>query len=171
MNPHYWLNRWQENEIAFHEAETNPGLTKYFKTLTLKQSSRVFVPLCGKTLDIAWLLANGYHITGIDLSEVAIKQLFITLGVQANIINLGKVTRYSAQNIDIFVGNIFDLSYELLGAVDGIYDRAALVALPKEMRQRYTAHLKTITNNAPQLLISYEYNQSLMEGPPFFSPS
>jgi thiopurine S-methyltransferase len=75
--------------------------------------------------------------------------------------------RYSAQNIDIFVGDIFYLSSKILGLVDAIYDRASLVALPEEMRNRYTAHLVEITDKAPQLLICYEYDQTLMEGPPF----
>jgi len=54
-----------------------------------------------------------------------------------------------------------------LGPVDAIYDRAALVALPEEMRRRYSAHLMEITERARQLLVVYEYDQSLMDGPPF----
>jgi thiopurine S-methyltransferase len=55
----------------------------------------------------------------------------------------------------------------MLGPVDAVYDRAALVALPASMRDRYIAHLTSITAKAPQLLICYEYDQSAMEGPPF----
>ena len=89
------------------------------------------------------------------------------LGVQPETSPVGEVEQWSANNLDIFVGDIFALSRKILGPVDGIYDRAALVAFPEEMRKRYTAHLTEITGKAPQLLICYDYDQSLMDGPPF----
>ena len=101
------------------------------------------------------------------MSKMAVEQLFTELGVEPTISRVGEVDHYSANNIDIFVGDIFELSSKMLGPVDAIYDRAALVALPEEMRNRYTAHLIMLTDKAPQLLICYEYDQSLMEGPPF----
>ncbi|MGF1494237.1 MAG: thiopurine S-methyltransferase [Microcoleaceae cyanobacterium] len=167
MNANFWLQKWQKNEIAFHKSEANPVLIKYFKELNLAKNSRIFLPLCGKTLDIAWLLANGYHVAGVELIEMAIDQLFAELGVEPSVSELGKVKQYSADNINIFVGDIFDISGEILSPVNAVYDRAALVALPKEIRNRYTAHLAEITNRAPQLLVTYEYDQNLMAGPPF----
>ena len=167
MDASFWHQRWEKNDIAFHKSEANPLLVKYFKELSLVKGSRVFLPLCGKTLDIPWLLSNGYRVAGAELSKIAIEQLFMELGVEPKISGLGEVDRYSAKNIDVFVGDIFHLSSMMLDPVDAIYDRAALVALPKERRDQYTTHLTKITNNAPQLLICYEYDQSLMEGPPF----
>jgi thiopurine S-methyltransferase len=167
VDTNFWQQRWEKNEIAFHKSEANPLLVKHFKALALAKGSRVFLPLCGKTLDIAWLLANGYRLAGAELSEIAIKELFMELGVEPKISETDNLYHYSAENIDIFVGDIFNLSDQMLGLVDAIYDRAALVALPAEMRDRYTAHLTKITDRAPQLLICYEYDQSLMEGPPF----
>jgi thiopurine S-methyltransferase len=167
MDPSFWHQRWQKNEIAFHTSEANPLLVKYFKELSLAKGRRVFLPLCGKTLDISWLLTNGYRVAGAELSQLAIEQLFTELGVEHKISGVGEVDHYSAKNIDIYVGDMFDLSKKMLGPVDAIYDRAALVALPEAMRGRYTAHLTEITDNARQLLISYEYDQSLMDGPPF----
>ncbi|PZV11102.1 MAG: thiopurine S-methyltransferase [Pseudanabaena sp.] len=167
MDASFWLEKWKENNIAFHESEANPILVKYFKELSLVKGSRVFLPLCGKTLDIHWLLANGYRVAGAELSKIAIEQLFAELRVEPKTLRVGEVERYSANNIDIFVGDIFNLSGKMLGLVDAIYDRAALVALPEPMRDRYTSHLTEITDKAPQLLICYEYDQNLMEGPPF----
>ncbi|MBE7379889.1 MAG: thiopurine S-methyltransferase [Leptolyngbya sp. SIO1E4] len=167
MDTSFWLQRWETNNIGFHKSEVNPILVQYFKKLSLREGSRVFVPLCGKTRDIAWLLSNGYRVAGAELIEMAIEQLFDELGVAPQISEVGAVKHYSAQNIDIFVGNIFDVSGDRLGLVDAVYDRAALVALPEEMRHRYTKHLMEITSKAPQLLISYEYDQTLMAGPPF----
>jgi thiopurine S-methyltransferase len=165
MDTSFWQQRWGNNDIAFHKKEANPLLVKYFKALSIEKSDRIFLPLCGKTLD--WLLSNGYRIAGAELSEIAIKQLFVELGIEPKILVVDNMLHYSATNIDIFVGDIFNLSGNMLGPVNAIYDRAALVALPKEMRDRYTAHLIKITDKAQQLLICYQYDQNLMEGPPF----
>ena len=167
MDASFWLQRWNNNDIGFHRSDANPVLDTYFKELSLTKSSRVFVPLCGKTLDIAWLLSNGYRVAGVELVEMAIEQLFTELRVEPKISETGEVKHYSAKNIDIFVGNIFDVSSKMLGRVDAVYDRAALVALPEDMRNRYTTHLMEITDKAPQLLVSYEYDQNVMAGPPF----
>lgn len=167
MDASFWHQRWGNNDIAFHKNEVNPLLVRYFAALSLAKGSRVFVPLCGKTFDIPWLLSQGYRVAGAELSKIAIEQLFMELGVQPKVSRAGEVDHYSATNIDIFVGDMFHLSSKVLGGVDAIYDRAALVALPEELRRRYTVHLTAITGKAPQLLICYEYDQSLMEGPPF----
>ena len=81
MDPTFWHQRWEKNEIAFHEGKANALLVKHFHELTLAKGRRVFVPLCGKTLDISWLLSNGYHVAGAELSQVAIEQLFMELGI------------------------------------------------------------------------------------------
>lgn len=167
MDKNFWLQKWEKNEIAFHESEANPVLVKYFERLSLAKGSRVFVPLCGKTLDIAWLLSCDYQVAAAELSATAIEQLFAELGVAPKISSLGELKHYQAPNVDIFVGNIFDVTKEMIGSVNAIYDRAALVALPEVMRSRYSKHLMNITHQAPQLLISYAYDQNKMEGPPF----
>ncbi|HEY1742604.1 MAG TPA: thiopurine S-methyltransferase [Granulicella sp.] len=167
MEESFWHQKWERNEIAFHQREANPLLVKYFGDLSLPKGSRVFVPLCGKTRDIHWLLSQGYQVAGAELSQLAVEQLFADLGVEPNITAVDSLSRYSANNIDIFVGDIFGLSRSLLGQIDAIYDRAALVAFPEPMRDRYAVHLVDITDHAPQLLISYEYDQRLLDGPPF----
>jgi thiopurine S-methyltransferase len=167
MDGSFWHRKWERNEIAFHEREANPLLVTYFKELSLPEGSRVFLPLCGKTRDIHWLLSHGYRVAGSELSQIAIEQLFSELGAEPSITAIDQISRYSASNIDIFVGDIFRLSRSVLGQIDAIYDRAALVALPEPMRDRYAAHLIEITDRAPQLLISYDYDQRLLDGPPF----
>jgi len=171
MEPDFWHRRWEKNEIAFHESKVNPLLTACFDQLALPEGSCIFLPLCGKTLDISWLLAKGYRVAGAELSKMAIAQLFADLGIKPTITKAGKAEHYRAPDIDIFVGDIFDLSAAMLGHINAVYDRAALVALPRKMRDRYAAHLMNITHKAPQLLICYDYDQSLMEGPPFLPPS
>jgi thiopurine S-methyltransferase len=167
MQPGFWHERWALNKIGFHESAANPALVRHFGEFKLGVGSRVFVPLCGKTLDIAWLLSRGYQVVGAELSKLAIDQLFAELGVVPHIVSVGNVEHYQASNIDIFVGDILDVTASMLGKIDAIYDRAALVALPPEMRSKYSAHLLAITHSAPQLLICFEYDQQTMQGPPF----
>lgn len=167
MDASFWHQRWADNCIGFHESEPNRLLLRYFDELSLPRSSRIFLPLCGKSLDIGWLLSEGHRVTGIELNQSAIEQLFKELGLEPKISRKNDLGLYQHDNIDIYVGDIFDLSTEMLGAVDAVYDRAALVALPPEMRHRYTKHLMQITAHAPQLLLSLVYDQGQMQGPPF----
>ena len=166
MEAAYWHQRWERGEIAFHEDQANPLLAAHFKALNLVDGARVFVPLCGKTRDIAWLLAQGCRVVGVELNELAITELFKELGQVPEVADAGPMTHYRAKDIDIFAGDLFEMSAEHLGAVSAVYDRAALVALPPEMRQTYAAHVMHITDAAPQLLIAFEYDQSQMDGPP-----
>ena len=167
MDPNFWHKRWEKNEIGFHQSAVNVLLSDHFSGLSLPQTSRVFVPLCGKTRDIAWLLSQGHRVVGVELSKLAVEELFVDLGVAPKISVQGELLRYSAPGLEIFVGDIFELSGYLLGRVDAIYDRAALVAFPTEMRGRYGAHVAAITQLAPQFLICFEYDQAVMNGPPF----
>lgn len=167
MDPEFWHQRWQENQIGFHEGQVNALLARHFDGLSLAKGSRVFLPLCGKTRDIAWLLSTDYRVAGAELSDIAVRQLFEELGVEPEVTEVGKLIRHSADGIDIFVGDIFELSADVLGPVDAIYDRAAIVAFPQAMRERYAAHLVAITECVPQFLISFEYDQSQLDGPPF----
>jgi thiopurine S-methyltransferase len=167
MDASFWHQKWEQGDIGFHENEVNPFLIEHLGELNLTKGSRIFLPLCGKTRDAAWLLACGYRIAGAELSELAINALFKELGLEPEISKAGKLTRYRAKNIDILAGNIFDVSAGYLGPISAIYDRAALVALPACMRKQYTSHLMNITGTAAQLLITYDYSQLLMDGPPF----
>jgi thiopurine S-methyltransferase len=167
MDEQFWHKKWESKDIAFHAATPNPLLLSYFDQLGLANNARVFLPLCGKTLDIGWLLSQGYRVAGAELSTIAAEELFSELGFTPMRSELGAVQRYQAHHLDIFVGDIFALTSELLGPVNAIYDRAALVALPDTLRAAYTALLKEITHTAPQLLINYDYDQTAQAGPPF----
>ena len=162
-----WLERWENRELGFNQEIVNPFMTKYFSALNLEKGSRILVPLCGKTIDISWLLSQGYEVVGIELSEQAIIELFEELGVEPNVSHLGEHIVYSAENITIYVGDIFKVSAEILGKIDAIYDRAALVALTTELRIKYSNHLREIAFSAPQLLLCFEYDQSLMDRSPY----
>jgi thiopurine S-methyltransferase len=167
MDPQFWHDRWHNNQNGFHEGETNVMLRTHFRALGLMPGARILVPLCGKTRDIAWLLTQGHPVIGAELSRLAVEQLFAELGAEPTITDEGDLIRFSAEGVDILVGDVFDLTAESIGPVDAVYDRAALVALPQDIRTRYAPHIHKISKAAPQLLICFEYDQTLKVGPPF----
>ena len=167
MDADFWHKKWASGQIGFHLSAVNPLLERHFSALALPAGERIFLPLCGKTRDIAWLLSRGYLVAGAELSATAVTELFAELGIAPQISPAGACQHYSGEGIDIFVGDIFNLNSEMLGHVDAIYDRAALVALPEALRRRYAAHLVTLTAAATMLLLCFEYDQNLAEGPPF----
>ncbi|MEO0444194.1 MAG: thiopurine S-methyltransferase [Pseudomonadota bacterium] len=167
MDALFWHKRWQDNQIGFHESSVNPLLVEHFRKMGLGNHSRILVPLCGKSHDLTWLVSQGLTVVGVELSKVAVESYFSEYGLDAVISSSGTLLSYKVAGLEILVGDIFQVTKAMLGTIDGIYDRAALVALPDAMRRNYTQQLMDITASARQLLISYEYDQSLMEGPPF----
>lgn len=167
MDSDFWRKRWQQNEIGFHEGRENHLLSQSIHRLSLKPGDRIFVPLCGKAADLDWLVAQGFRVSGIELHRAAVEEVFQRMGLRPQVTRHGALTRFGAGTIELFAGDFFKLHSDLLGNVDAIYDRAALVALPREMRKAYAEHLMTLTISAPQLLICFDYDQSQMDGPPF----
>ncbi|MEG0482563.1 MAG: thiopurine S-methyltransferase [Acinetobacter sp.] len=166
MDYEFWHQRWQENRIGFHLPQPNPLLVNNLQFLELAKDARIFIPLSGKSLDIGWLLAQGFHVVAIELSQKAVDALIDELQLEFTQHQVGDLIHYQHEQLDIFVGDIFHLNKNLLGHIDAVYDRAALVALPEITRVQYTAHLTKLAH-VPQLIISYEYDQNSYEGPPF----
>ena len=166
MNPDFWNQRWRENRIGFHEGAPNAFLVKYGDRLT--GAKRVLVPLCGKAEDLAYLASRGHDVLGVELVEDAVRQFFAEHHVTPSITPRGGFQQYTAGAITILVGDLFATSPEVVGAIDAIYDRAALVALPAEMRIGYVAQLARIAPDAKrELLMTIEYPAGSLEGPPF----
>ncbi|MFY0310783.1 thiopurine S-methyltransferase [Leisingera sp. D0M16] len=170
MEQDFWQARWRENRIGFHEAAPNTLLTKHFSRLGLKAGQSVFVPLCGKALDLDWLVSKGLRVTGVEFNQGAVEEVFARQGLEPEVVQTGALTRYQAGELTLYAGDFFALASAHLGPVNAVYDRAALVAVKPEGRTAYAAHLNRITGNARQLLIGFDYDQSLMDGPPFSVP-
>ena len=168
MEPEFWLERWEKREIGFHQVDINRFLEQYWSTLELARDSTVFVPLCGKSKDMRWLAQQGHHVLGVEVSETAVLEFFEEWEVKPTREQKGSFARYSANNIEILVGDFFALTAEDLQEVAGVYDRAALVALPPDMRRDYVNALAEILPaKAQTLLISFEYRLDARKGPPF----
>jgi thiopurine S-methyltransferase len=161
-----WLARWRDGRIAFHEGHPNAYLERYAGRFSGRQ--RVLVPLCGKAEDLAFLAALGHEVLGVELAEQAVREFFADHGLVPDIAPLGPYIAYRAGLITLLVGDMFALTTELAGPIDALYDRAALIALPAALRPRYVDLLRAVVPaGAPALVITIEYDSSLMEGPPF----
>ncbi|MDO8262921.1 MAG: thiopurine S-methyltransferase [Gallionella sp.] len=168
MKNEFWLERWERDEIGFHQNEINPYLCQYWKELHVAHDGEVFVPLCGKSRDLLWLRKQEHPVLGVELSAIAVQAFFKENGLTPDHVTAGKFDRYEADGIHILCGDFFDLNKDDLAKVSAVYDRASLIALPPEMRERYARHLVSILPPATQiLLITFDYPQPEMPGPPF----
>src|SRR5690606_18613610 len=168
MDAAFWHERWREGRTHFHQSRVTPLLAKYWPALGVPAGSRVLVPLCGKSIDMVWLAEQGHRVLGVELSPLAVEQFFAEQGLQADIRQVGHGQYYRAGDIEIYCGDIFDLDADVLSECAGAYDRAALVALPADMRARYARHVYgQLSESYRGLLITLDYEQSQMDGPPF----
>ena len=166
-----WQLRWKEGRIGFHLPYVNPYLKKYSTKFLQKSPKSVFVPLCGKTLDMIWLAKRIKKVVGIELVSHAIEEFYNENNLSHSIFPFGKLKLFKNDSIDIFHGDFFKLTKEQTGLFQAIYDRASLIALGHKERQRYVEHLMSfLASNGTLLLITLEYNQDQMSGPPFSIP-
>lgn len=168
MEADFWLQRWQEGRIGFHRGEVMPLLQKHWSSLAIPAGSRVLVPLAGKTLDMLWLAAQGYRVLGVELSPLAVESFFAEHQLQAEVHASPLGRHHVAGNLELICGDVFALDKKALSDCDAVYDRAALIALPAEMRRHYVdevyAHLPA---GCQGLLITLEYPPHEKQGPPF----
>lgn len=166
MERDFWLERWASGQIGFHREEVNPLLLRHHAVLG--SGSRVLVPLCGKSLDLAWLAAQGHEVVGIELSALAVEAFFAEQRLLPEVEKRTRFTRHRAGRIDILCADYFDVGVEDVGTVTAWYDRAALIALPETMRERYVRHTaRLLPAGARGLLITLDYEPPMASGPPF----
>lgn len=174
MNPEFWQARWKEKRIGFNQPKVNPLLIKYFSDLKMATGSRIFIPLCGKSIDMIWLANQGFDMVGVELVESAVQEFFTENNISYTIKAHDKSSnikcyqgQLSGQTIALWVADIFMLSTNDVGRVDAVYDRAALIAMPAELRPQYSQQVIDLSQNAPQLLLTLNYDQNERAGPPF----
>ncbi|MHB8453574.1 MAG: thiopurine S-methyltransferase [Acidiferrobacterales bacterium] len=168
MQADFWLERWQNNEIGFHQAEVNLHLQDHWPRLRAPSGGTVFVPLCGKTRDMLWLRAQGYGILGVELSPIAVRDFFAENRLNVQVTASPPFDRWEADGVTLLRGDFFDLTSADMTSVVGVYDRASIIALPPQMRERYVSRLADILPAGVEtLLVSMEYPQHEMAGPPF----
>lgn len=168
MEHDFWQQRWQEGRIGFHQDDVTPLLQEYWPTLALPSGSRVFVPLAGKTLDMSWLAAQGHRVLGVELSQIAVEQFFDEHGLTPTLQKSRYGVLYLADGVELICGDAFALDADLLSDCESVFDRAALIALPPELRRRYATELyPRLPAGCRGLMITLEYPQHEKDGPPF----
>ncbi|GAB3684735.1 thiopurine S-methyltransferase [Salinisphaera aquimarina] len=168
MNRDFWLDRWDNQQIGFHQPQGQPLLAEWWSTLGLAEGTSVLVPLCGKTPDMLWLAAQGHTVTGVEFSDRAARDFLAEQQLDASRDDIGRFVRYRSGAIELLVGDFFDLDADRIAAHDAVYDRAALIALPPALRADYSAHLlAALRPGATIFLIALDYGQREMQGPPF----
>jgi thiopurine S-methyltransferase len=168
MEPDFWHERWAANQIGFHQCETNTYLENYWQSAGLDRGSRILVPLCGKSLDMLWLARQGYRVAGIEISTLAVEAFFSENDLQPVTTDGPGYTCWSDAGIDLYCADFFNLHNGDIGNIDGLFDRAALIAMAPSQRIAYVAHLTSLLPaQASGLLVTLDYNQQEMGGPPF----
>ncbi|KRD80219.1 thiopurine S-methyltransferase [Lysobacter sp. Root983] len=168
MNAEFWQQRWRERQIGFHQDRPSPLLLKHWPSLGLAPDSRVFVPLAGKTLDMAWFASQGHRVLGVELSRIAVEEFFAEHGLTPEVEMSRYGRHYRAGAIELICGDAFALDAALLSDCAAVFDRAALIALPTPLRERYAGELyPRLPSGCRGLLITLEYPQHEKQGPPF----
>lgn len=169
MDKAFWHERWENNQIGFHQQEINSHLQHFWSRLALPAESRVFVPLCGKSRDMLWLREQGHPVLGVEISPRAVADFFAENDLQAEVSEVREgLQRWSFDSLEILCGDLFALQAGDVSDCRGIYDRASLIALPPSMRPDYARKMgELFTDPRPTLLVTMEYPQAEMKGPPF----
>jgi thiopurine S-methyltransferase len=168
MHREFWLNRWAENQIGFHLKGVNPHLIQFWSRVAGETKGRTLVPLCGKSEDLRWLAERGHEVVGVELSLIAAKAFAAEQGMVFVETHEPLFTVLRGTRITLYVGDFFDFTPAIGGRFDLFYDRAALVALPSELRPAYVQHLASlVAERAEGLLVDLEYDPLQMHGPPY----
>jgi thiopurine S-methyltransferase len=171
MDAQFWQQRWHDGQIGFHQERVTPLLQQHWDEVGVVAGGQVFVPLAGKSLDLLWLAAHGHRVLGVELSQLAVEQFFAEHGLAPTLRASEYGIHYVAGEIELICGDAFVLDAAALADCTGVYDRAALIALPPQLRERYAAELYPhLPTGCSGLLITLEYPQQEKDGPPFSVP-
>ena len=171
MKARFWHERWESNQLGFHQSEVNGLLREHWPRISAAAGEKVFVPLCGKSLDMVWLRDAGHPVIGVEISPIAIADFFSDAGIEPTRSTVGQLARSAGGGFELYCGDFFALEPTHIAGVTAVYDRASLIALPEPMRARYAAHMIAILPESVRiLLITIEYDQASMDGPPHSVP-
>ena len=163
-----WLKFWENNETNWHGDKITQELVEYFELFELEPRDKVFVPLCGKSLDMIYIMNQGFSVVGVEISEIGVRQFFSENNLAYKITKVDDFDLYSTENLEIYCGDFFALTSKHLNNVKSVFDRKSLIALEPEVRQKYVKHLNDIISlGARILLVTLQYPQYQMSGPPF----
>ncbi|MBY5981605.1 thiopurine S-methyltransferase [Ferrimonas balearica] len=168
MEAAFWHDKWERGITGFHLDHINPHLAEHWPQLNLPGGTPVLVPLCGKSLDLAYLAGEGHPVLGVELNALAVDALFASLGQAPTVSQEGALLRHQFDELTVLQGDLFQVAPEQTHHCTAFYDRAALIALPAPMRDRYVNALaELLPSGAVGLLVTLDYPQDALAGPPF----
>lgn len=168
MDSEFWIERWQRNEIGFHQIQVNPYLKQFWSALIPYPQATVFVPLCGRSQDMVWLQQRGHSVLGVELSLIAVQDFFVEQRLVPTRQEVDGFVIFESPGYKIYCGDYFALKPRHLGQIAAVYDRASLVALPPPLRIQYAQHMVRLTPpDTRTLLVAIDYPAEQMAGPPF----
>ena len=176
----FWTDMWKEHIFPWHEDGVHEYLIKYIDELTGgRLNIRVFVPLCGKSVDMLWLADQGHTVVGVELADKAIESFFtennLTFTKEPVKLAAGsepaEVYRCNEKQITIFCCDLFTLKEEDIGEkVDAIWDRGSLSAIVPsagDRGKRYAKHMRSLlARDGNYLLESHHYEVDRGNDPP-----
>ncbi|XP_065180789.1 thiopurine S-methyltransferase-like [Sycon ciliatum] len=181
-----WNARWHDAErTTWHCAAVNEHLIKYYDRLleganAHRKQLNVFVPLCGKTVDMMWLKERGHHILGVELVRKALDDFVSENKLPSTVSSvkngdgeeLTLIKAGEKSSISLFPSDLFNVDCVALGQVDAVWDRGSYVALEAEFRPRYADYMASVVKPGGRLLMeTYDYVQAEHPGPPFSTPN
>lgn len=167
MEPEFWRRAWAEGRTGFHQEAVHPELLRHSDRFLCGGRHRVLVPLCGKSVDLAWIRDRGHAVVGVELVQKAVVGLFEREASTANIRPVGPFRQWSGAGLTVLEGDFFRLRPELVGTFDRVWDRAAMGSFPPDVRKRYVEVIRSVlAPNARILMETFLYDQARRPGPP-----
>ena len=165
MEKQFWLKKWENQQIGFHQKDYNPFLTKNWNSF-IDNKGKVFVPMSGKTRDILYLAEVGHEVLAVELAESAVQSFFEEQSLKFTVEETTHFKIFKSDRITFYCGDFFALTPKDLEGVDYVYDRASLIALPFEIRNSYIKFMQTHLKEAKHFLITINFD-NVQLGPPF----
>jgi thiopurine S-methyltransferase len=163
-----WLARWREGRIGFHQDTPSPLLVECWDRIGAPAGSKVFVPLAGKSVDMPWLAEHGHSVFGVELVALAVEQFFVEQRLDAEVELTPGGPMWHSGPIELLCGDVFALDANDLAGCAAFFDRAAIIALPPGLRERYAREVYTqLPRGCVGLMITLEYPEAEKQGPPF----
>jgi hypothetical protein len=142
----FWDERFREGYMPWDQA----GVPDAFRAFAARHDARpVLIPGCGSAYEALWLAQAGWPVRAIDFSANAVAAARAQLGPQAGLV----------EQADFF-------SYAPPFAVQWIYERAFLCALPPARRADYADRMATLLP-PDGLLAGFFFFGATPKGPPF----
>lgn len=168
-----WI--WSEKtDPPYHRKNYTAKLVQYHDRLVQgKKNSRVFVPLCGKSLDLIYLSEQGHEVIGLEYSKIAVNDFFEenNLAYNKEQCEGSPFVKYAAKdkNITIYQGDLFDFSQEVCGSgsIDAVWDRGSFVAINVSSRDKYVELMSSLVKPSGRILMEIvKYHDPDYYGPP-----